>query len=83
VRVCVAAASVGKVDEEEIMIIIDEVKPDDVDETAAAAADITAPSSSTVQPSVPPQQLSVADSGRELQWLTAGKEFHLDLTIEH
>jgi len=69
--ICGGAASAKNEDEDEILIVIDEVKPDDaVDETAAAAAaaaaEVAPPSSSTLPVSVPPENMSVADSGREL-----------------
>jgi len=68
--ICGGAASAKNDDEDEILIVIDEVKPDDaVDETAAAAAaaaEVAPPSSSTLPVSVPPENMSVADSGREL-----------------
>ena len=68
--ICGGAASAKNEDEDEILIVIDEVKPDDADETAAAAAaaaaEVAPPSSSTLPVSVPPENMSVADSGREL-----------------
>ena len=62
---CAVTASASKDDDEEIMIVIDEVKADDADETAAAA-ETAPPASSTIQPGLPSEKLSVADSGKEI-----------------
>ena len=63
-RTALSAASV-KEGEEEIVVVIDEVKTGEEDDAPAAAVEDVPQTSSTLQPRLPPE-MSVTDSGKKM-----------------